>query len=169
MNHASLLRLFTLAVLTVVVAACSANPAIPTVLPAQTQSATAAAGTGAETDALPGETNLARTDAQGMVEFVVTPLNLSSPGETLDFGVAMNTHSVDLSWNLAAQSALRTDTGLEVRGLKWPVGGGHHYEGTLAFPAKTAEGKTLLDGATTLTLNIRDAGAPERVFVWNLP
>ena len=169
MNQPSLLRLFTLAVLTVVVAACSANPATPTVPPAQTGSATTAADAGAETDALPGETNLARTDAQAMVEFVVTPLNLSSPGATLDFGVSMNTHSVDLSWNLAAQSALRTDTGLEVRGLKWPAGGGHHYEGTLTFPAKTAEGKTLLDGAKILTLTIRDAGAPERVFVWNLP
>jgi hypothetical protein len=102
------------------------------------------------------------------VEFVVTPLNLTSPGETLDFDVSMDTHSVDVSWDLAAQSALKADTGLEVKGLSWPVGGGHHYEGTLTFSAKTADGKALLKGAKTLTLIIRDADAAERVFSWSL-
>ncbi len=111
---------------------------------------------------------LARTDSQVSVEFVVTPLNLSAPGETLDFDVSMNTHSVDLSWDLAAQSVLSTDTGLEVKGASWPVGSGHHYEGTLSFPSKTADGKSLLDGAKKLTLTIRDAATPERVFEWEL-
>jgi hypothetical protein len=55
------------------------------------------------------------------VEFSVTPLNLESPGETIEFDVSMNTHSVDLLWDLAALSALRTDTGLSVGGLAWPV------------------------------------------------
>lgn len=112
--------------------------------------------------------DLARGDSQSGVEFVVTPLNLAAPGGALDFDVSMNTHSVDLSWDLAAQSTLTTDTGLEVRGLSWPVGGGHHYEGVLSFPATTADGKSLLDGAKTLTLTIRDAGAPERIFQWEL-
>ncbi|HKZ69527.1 MAG TPA: hypothetical protein VJ020_05580 [Anaerolineales bacterium] len=111
---------------------------------------------------------MTKVDAQGAVEFAVTPLNLTAPAETLDFDVSLNTHSVDLSWDLAAQATLAADTGLEVKGLSWPVGGGHHYEGILTFPAKTAEGKPLLDGAETLTLNIRDAGAPERVFVWSI-
>jgi hypothetical protein len=102
------------------------------------------------------------------VEFAVTPLNLPSPGETLDFDISLNTHSVDLSWNLAAQSVLTTDTGLEARGLSWPVGGGHHYEGTLTFPAKAADGKPLLDGVTKLTLTIRDADAASRMFEWEL-
>jgi len=109
-----------------------------------------------------------QVDTQGAVEFAVTPLNLTTPGETLDFDVALNTHSVDLSWNLAAQSVLATDTGLEVKGLSWPVGGGHHYESILTFPAKTADGKLLLEGAKTLTLTIRDAGAASRVFEWDL-
>ncbi len=112
--------------------------------------------------------DLARTDSQGSVEFVVTPINLAAPSETLDFDISMNTHSVDLSWNLAAQSVLTTDTGLEVKGLSWPAGSGHHYEGTLTFPAKTADGKSLLDGAKKLTLTIRDAGAQERVFEWEV-
>jgi hypothetical protein len=99
---------------------------------------------------------------------VITPLNLAVPGETLDFDVSMNTHSVDLGWNLAALSTLSTDAGLAVQGVSWPVGSGHHYEGTLTFPAKTGDGRALLEGAKTLTLTIRDAGAAERVFVWEL-
>jgi hypothetical protein len=112
--------------------------------------------------------DLVRTDAQGYVEFDVTPVNLSQPGETLDFEVGMNTHSVNLSWDLAAQSQLTTDTGREVKGQSWPVGGGHHVSGTLSFPAKTADGKPLLAGAKKLTLTIQNAGAPERTFVWDL-
>lgn len=97
----------------------------------------------------------------------MTPLNIDPPGASLDFDVSMNTHSVDLAWDLAAQSVLKTDTGLEVVGLSWPVGNGHHYAGTLSFPA-TAEGQPLLDGAATLTLLIRDTDVPERVFTWEL-
>jgi len=111
---------------------------------------------------------LARSDSQASVEFVITPLNLTSPGQTLDFDLSMNTHSVDLSWDLAAQSVLSTDTGREVKGASWPVGSGHHYEGTLSFPSQTADGKLLLDGAKKLTLTIRDAATPERVFEWEL-
>ncbi len=114
------------------------------------------------------EQGLTRVDSQGAVEFAVTPLNLTAPGETLDFDISLNTHSVDLSWNLAAQSILTTDTGLEVKGSSWPVGGGHHYEGTLTFPAKTADGKPLLDDVKKLTLTIQEAGAASRVFEWDL-
>ncbi|MEK7277887.1 MAG: hypothetical protein AAB342_03625 [Chloroflexota bacterium] len=134
------------------------DASLPTPLPAiQTSSAPAIS-----------TENLARSDSQASVEFVVTPLNLSAPGETLDFDVSLNTHSVDLSWDLATQSVLSTDTGLEVKGASWPVGGGHHYEGTLSFPSKTADGKLLLDGAKKLTLTVRDAATPERVFEWEL-
>lgn len=118
--------------------------------------------------AAPGNSNLARTDSQGSVEFVVTPLNLAAPGDTIDFDISMNTHSVDLSWNLAAQSSLTTDTGLEVNGLSWPGGSGHHVGGRLTFPAVTADGKPLLDGVKKLTLTIRDAGAPVRTFEWEV-
>lgn len=110
---------------------------------------------------------LSRSDGQGSVEFAVTPLNLGDPGETLDFEVSMNTHSVDLAWDLASLSTLRTDTGLEVHGLSWPVSSGHHVGGVLRFPAQV-DGRALLDGATEITLVIRDAGAPERVFTWVL-
>lgn len=111
----------------------------------------------------------AQTDEQGAVTFEVTPLNLAAPGATLDFDVSMDTHSANLGWNLAAQSTLATDTGREVQGQTWPVGSGHHYAGTLRFPAQTADGASLLAGAKRLTLTIRSGtDVVKRVFVWDL-
>lgn len=112
--------------------------------------------------------DMTRTDTQGAVEFTVTPLNLQASATTLEFQVVMDTHSVDLSWDLAAQSVLKTDTGLEVNGSQWMAGSGHHYENTLFFPAQTQDGQPLLAAAQTLTLVIRNTDVPERAFVWEL-
>lgn len=68
-------------------AASSANEAAPANLPAESGSA---------------ET---RIDEQGAVVVSVTPLNLSTPGATLDFEVSLETHSVDLSMNLVELAA----------------------------------------------------------------
>jgi hypothetical protein len=113
--------------------------------------------------------DLTRIDEQGMVVIQVTPANLGTPADTLDFDVAMNTHSVDLSMDLAAVSTLSTDTGLTIQSSLWdaPPGGGHHVSGKLIFPA-TQNGKSILEGAGKLTLTIRDVDAPARVFEWNL-
>lgn len=116
----------------------------------------------------PPSGSLVRTDAQGAVEFVVEALNLHKPGETLDFRVTMDTHSVDLGWDLAALSTLETDTGLRVGAIEWPVGGGHHYAGTLTFPRLTADGADLLEGAAGVRLIVRDTDVPERVFDWDI-
>jgi len=110
----------------------------------------------------------AQTDKQGAVTFEVTPANLATPGATLDFNVSMNTHMVNLGWNLAAQSTLSTDTGRQVHGQSWPVGNGHHYAGTLSFPSQTADGASLLAGAKRLTLTISGTDVAQRVFVWDL-
>jgi len=132
-------------------AACTVTPTTPTTLPITAPAA-----------------DLTRADAQGAVEFAVTPLNLNAAATTLDFKVVMDTHSVDLSWDLAAQSVLKTDNGLEVAGRQWTVGSGHHYESTLVFPAQTRDGQALLAAAKTLTLVLRDTDVPERMFVWQL-
>ncbi len=109
-----------------------------------------------------------RTDEQGAVTVAVTPLDLNGSGETLEFDVAMSTHSVDLGMDLADRSTLTTDSGLTVAAITWDApGGGHHVSGTLIFPA-SMEGKSLLEDATQVTLTIRDVDAPERVFVWNV-
>jgi hypothetical protein len=107
-------------------------------------------------------------DKQGFVEVEVTPLNLNAPDETLNFNVGLNTHSVDLSMDLAPLAKLEADNGLGVQAIFWDApSGGHHVSGVLSFPA-TADGVTLLEGASHLTLTIHDVDAPERSFTWSL-
>ncbi len=136
----------------------SATPAQP--LSAPTDSATAGNP--------PAGQDLARTDGQGAVEVEVTPNNLTNPGETLDFAVGLNTHSVNLNMDLATLATLKTDTELSVNASSWNgESGGHHVSGSLTFPAKV-DGKSLLEGAKVLTLVIKNVDAPERTFSWNL-
>lgn len=114
--------------------------------------------------------DLKRTDGQGMVTVEVTPLNLDNASDTatLDFDVAMNTHSVDLSMDLAQLSTLTTDTGVGVQATKWEATpGGHHVRGKLIFPA-TKDGKGILATAKKLTLTIAKVDAPSRIFEWQL-
>jgi hypothetical protein len=115
-----------------------------------------------------GSSELARLDEQGAVVFEVTPLKLGTPADTLQFDVAINTHSVDLSMDLAALSTLSTDTGVTVQASKWDaVPGGHHVSGTLIFPS-AQDGKFILEGASKLTLTIANVDVPSRVFEWEL-
>lgn len=115
-----------------------------------------------------GSGELTRLNEQGAVVFEVTPLNLGIPTDTLEFDVAMNTHSVDLSMDLATLSTLSTDTGVTVQASKWDaVPGGHHVEGKLIF-ASAQDGKSILEGATKLTLTVVNVDAPSRVFEWEL-
>lgn len=152
---------FSLIILAVTLAACgTASTPVPAIAaPPQTAS--------------PGEASPARwgeqtpiLDEQGAVTVEITPLNLNDPGETLDFRVVLNTHSVDLSMDLATLATLTTDTGKTVQPAKWDApAGGHHASGTLSFPAMV-EGGLVLDGVSKLTLTLVDVDAPERVFVW---
>jgi hypothetical protein len=112
--------------------------------------------------------DLKRSDGQGMVTVEVTPLNLSNPSNQLEFDVSMNTHSVDLSMDLAKLATLSTDTGVTVQATAWDAqAGGHHVSGKLIFPA-TKDGKSILEGATKLTMTILNVDAPTRVFEWPL-
>jgi hypothetical protein len=109
----------------------------------------------------------AQTDQQGAVTVVVRPLNLAAPGATLDFEVILDTHSVDLSMNLAELATLTDGSGREVQATLWEAPlGGHHVSGTLSFPATTNGGDELLAGSSQITLIVRDVGVAERRFVW---
>jgi hypothetical protein len=109
----------------------------------------------------------AQTDQQGAVTVVIKPLNLAAPGDSLDFEVILDTHSVDLSMDLAELATLTDGDGREVHAMLWDAArGGHHVSGTLSFPVTTAGGEKLLVGASQLTLIIRDVGVAERRFVW---
>ncbi len=55
------------------------------------------------------------TDNQGAVVVEITPLNLRNAEQMLDFEVVLNTHSVDLSMDLAALATLQTDNGYMVQ------------------------------------------------------
>lgn len=117
----------------------------------------------------PQSEGLTRTDGQGAVTFEVTPLNLNDPVDTLQFNVSMNTHSVDLSMDLAPLATLTTDTGMTVQATLWDAPkGGHHLMGKLSFPV-TQNGQSLLAGVKRLTLTIKNVDAPERTFSWDLP
>lgn len=112
--------------------------------------------------------DLARRDEQGMVVFEVAPLNLGAPGDSLDFDVVMDTHSVDLSMDLAQVATLITDTGTVVQATFWDAPrGGHHVAGRLVFPS-SKDGVSILAGVTKLVLQIRDVDAPMRTFEWEL-
>ncbi|MDT8304544.1 MAG: hypothetical protein RRC07_01300 [Anaerolineae bacterium] len=115
--------------------------------------------------AVPDETLV---DEQGAIAVSVKPLSFDLGAATIDFEVALNTHSVDLSMDLAALATLTTDTGKEVAASSWDAPlGGHHATGVLSFPAASEEGR-LLDGALTLTLTLVGVDAPARTFTWNL-
>ncbi len=136
-------------------AACSAstNP---------TPTAPAASTSG---DTAPVGSDLAQAKEEASVTVTVTPLNLADPSAaTLDFEIALDTHSVDLAYDMMAIATLRNDAGQEVQPMNWngPAGGGHHMSGTLSFPQMKDRGKSL-------TLILRGVSSvPERAFVWNV-
>ncbi len=112
--------------------------------------------------------DLTRSDQQGAVTVNVTPLNLNNASDQLEFDVALETHSVDLSMDIATLATLTTDTGISTQATKWDAPrGGHHVSGKLIFPA-TKDGKSILDGASKLTLTIVNVDAASRVFEWEL-
>ena len=112
--------------------------------------------------------DLSRTDDQGAISVTVKPVNLNDPGQTLDFEISLNTHSVDLSMDLAALASLTTDTGITIQPAAWDAPrGGHHVAGKLSFTVRT-DGKALLEKATRLTLTLQNIDVPERSFEWEL-
>ena len=70
--------------------------------------------------------------------------------------------------DLATLSTLTADTGISVNATLWDAPlGGHHVRGKLIFPS-TKDGKSIIEGATKLTLTIINVDAPTRVFEWEL-
>ena len=135
-----------------ILAACSGtNASTPTV---STSSAGEVSGAG-----------LTQTKEEASVTVKATPLNLNdASAATLDFQIALDTHSVDLAYDMLSIVTLRSNTGEEVQPTKWdgPAGGGHHVSGTLSFPQLTDRGQSV-----TLILH-GIAGVPERTFEWEV-
>ena len=109
-----------------------------------------------------------RIDQQGGIVIEITPLNLNTSTDTLEFDVVMNTHSIDLSTDLVTLSTLSTDTGVTVQAILWDAPrGGHHVSGKLRFPV-IKDGTSILVDAGKLTLTIVNLDAPSRAFEWEL-
>jgi hypothetical protein len=99
------------------------------------------------------------------VSIQVTPLELGRGETRAAFDVTLNTHSVDLSYDLADLATLRLDNGTEVVASEWTGGlGGHHVAGRLTFPAPD------LEDVQSVELVVREvAGVPTWSFTWSLP
>ena len=120
-------------------------------------------GTGMDQNRVASSQQLARSQSGGGVMVTATYLNPRSNDEA-KFGVALNTHSVDLDgYDLKALSVLRDDAGKEAKPLRVEnEGGGHHRRVTLVFPKPSAKAKRL-------ELVIKDvAGVKARAFSWDL-
>jgi hypothetical protein len=140
--------------LSLIVTACS-SPTASTPAPTASSSSLAA----------PTGDDLTQTKDEASVTVKIAPLNLNDQSAaTLDFKITLDTHSVDLNYDLATMATLSNDAGEKVQPIKWdgPAGGGHHKEGVLSFPQLKNRGQAL-------TLTLRGvADVPERRFTWKV-
>src|SRR3989338_11036891 len=95
------------------------------------------------------------TNNQKDIEFQVTPLSAN------EFQIVINTHYVDLDFDLTKISTLYDDLENSYKTLRWEGSepGGHHREGILKFPPVNTDAKSI-------KLVIIDSTT--RDFNWNL-
>ena len=89
-----------LLILTLILTACSATSTLRQAqdnapLPPSTTAQNKPDSVSTET-ASPSNDSATRIDQQGAIIFEITPLNLDTPMDTLEFDVALTTHSIDL-------------------------------------------------------------------------
>jgi len=101
-------------------------------------------------------------NSEGGVEVSVTPKSFSNK-EWL-FGIALNTHSKELTADLVKSVILIDDKGNEYKPIDWQGDppGGHHRSGILKFNSISSQ-------PTSITIKILEVGGiKERDFVWQL-
>lgn len=105
----------------------------------------------------------------GGVTVKVTPLNLGdATADTLDFEVVLDTHSVELNYDIAQLATLTDNLGNEYTPAAWTPeqSSGHHVSGKLRFADRAA---LLQSGVTELTLDVTNiAGVDSRPFTWTV-
>ena len=104
-----------------------------------------------------------QTNDESAVRLDVKPFALVA-GKPAVFEIRLNTHSVNLSYDMVEVCSLQDSEGRIYKAVEWkgsPLGG-HHRRGTLEFPK--------LEGAPqSVKLVIRGvAGVPERSFEWKI-
>jgi hypothetical protein len=98
------------------------------------------------------------------VTVAVTPRTLSGDAEIWAFNIVLDTHSQDLSDDLAKSVVLLDGSGARYEPVAWDGAGpgGHHREGVLRFKRITPQPQTI-----ELQIN-RDGESNARVFRWEL-
>ncbi len=112
----------------------------------------------------PSEQWETKTDEQGQVVVVVTPVELGKDAKVWKFAIVLDTHSVDLNQDLIKVSLLFDDKGNVYQSTSWEgsLPGGHHREGTLMFDA-------LQPTPPSIELKINGiGGVSERSFKWEI-
>ena len=111
-------------------------------------------------------TGLERMAQAGGVTGVATPINFQdATASTIDFKLALDTHSVPLAFDVAKIAVLGDGKQVLVPASNWSGGrGGHHLSGALSFPAGE------LRSVETLVLTLKIAGeAADLTFRWKGP
>jgi hypothetical protein len=110
---------------------------------------------------------LTRVSDERGVKVQVTPLNpMSAHAAPLDFRVVLDTHSVNLKYDMAKIAVLRDDRGSTYRPSIWQgPAGGHHIAGVLRF----AQGREIMKTQPAwLELQLEGiGGVPKRTFRWD--
>ena len=105
----------------------------------------------------------ARTNDENAVRVDVKPVQLES-GKPAIFQISLNTHSVDLSYDMVQASSLQDGQGKVYQAKDWKGSspGGHHRRGVLEFPE-------IKGNPQTIKLILRGvADVPTRIFEWKL-
>lgn len=104
-----------------------------------------------------------KTGSGNGLDVSVTPVDFY-PGRPVKFSIAFSTHQGSLDFDVTKVSVLEDSSGKVYSPVSWDGSGagGHHREGTLAFPA-------LSGNPAGMKLTISGVyGIPERVFSWEL-
>lgn len=108
--------------------------------------------------------NAERSSSDRGVTVKVTLKSVAQPGSPWEFAVVLDTHSADLSDDLAQSATLTTADGRTFKPTGWlgAPPGGHHREGVLVFdlPAPRPD-------AIELRIDRPGESAP-RIFIWQL-
>jgi hypothetical protein len=104
-----------------------------------------------------------QTNDENSVRVDVKPVTLAT-GKPTAFEIRLNTHSVNLNYDMKEISSLQDSDGKIYKAVEWKgsPAGGHHRRGILEFPK--------LEGTPqSVKLIIRGiAGVPERSFEWKI-
>lgn len=105
-----------------------------------------------------------QTNEEGQVQVRITPINVTKKSSIWEFEIVLDTHTVELDYDLTKMTVLIDEQGREYKPVSrtGPVPDGHHLQGSLIF-----EGiKQTTEKIEIKVLNV--GGIPVRSFKWGL-